>query len=137
MCLRAPPVSSCRASRHRLAYQPGARPPAGSPRGDVSGREQTCRRTVQRKHPGIRKGFHALEVRVRIDPDKAWRTIREASRSDASVSTKMSHVIDVCAAAFPHPDWKRLALLPFDKDVESLATWIPSVLRREPPTICI
>lgn len=74
---------------------------------------------------------------MRINPTKTWRAIERAARSRAPLPTKMSKVVDVCSAAFPHPDWERIAKLPFEQDVANLASWIPAVLEQNPPKIAL
>jgi hypothetical protein len=74
---------------------------------------------------------------MRINATKTWRAIERTARSRASIATKMSKVIDACSAALPHPDWERMAKLPFEQDVANLAPWIPTVLERNPPEIAL
>lgn len=45
----------------------------------------------------------------------------------------MHRIIDQCAAARPHPDWRRLRALPFSETASS-QQWIENVFLTEPPT---
>jgi hypothetical protein len=59
-----------------------------------------------------------------------WLTTEFAARRPLRES--MERIIDQCAAARAHPDWKKLRNLAYD-DVSKLARWLRKPFRLEPP----
>lgn len=57
-----------------------------------------------------------------------------AAEEAPELGAAMREVIDLCAAAQPHPDWARLRELDYAGDARRMRDWFDQALREEPPT---
>lgn len=78
-----------------------------------------------------------IGIDMRIDTNLVFSRIESLIRDTSSVSAKMSQVIDACEAGYPHHGWRVLRDLPYDDEAAGLRSWIPQVLREEPPPFLI
>jgi hypothetical protein len=74
---------------------------------------------------------------VQIDSRLVFARIESLVHEHRTVGAKMNEVIDACEAAFPNRGWRDLRELPYDSEVAHLRSWIPDVLRNEPPPFAI
>lgn len=73
---------------------------------------------------------------MRIDPKSVWTEVDLLAHAPGpDPNQAMARVIKVCAASFPHPDWKRMGELDYTRGVEELMHWLPMVFRSEPPQV--
>jgi len=61
-----------------------------------------------------------------------YAKIKELTVSDLPVSVRLGEVIQLCSSDVPHESWSELSNLDYDRDVNSLASWIPDVFKKEP-----
>ena len=68
-----------------------------------------------------------------FDMIKAFNTVNDL-RHAQGVQDAMNEIISICQSMRPHQDWRRLAALPFAREVEQKSGFMTHTLRGTPPT---
>src|SRR5690349_17323835 len=68
-----------------------------------------------------------------LDDIEITRLIRRVAHERKGVSAGVRWIIDRCAMLRPHPDWKKLRGLDYEKDLAGIRSWFERSLEREPP----
>lgn len=83
-------------------------------------------------HLGERAAYYQGRYQASHDNVYAlFERIEAVVRDSCSVSEGMVAVIDFCAEARPHEDWRLFRALDFDEDVRHLADWLQTLLGRD------
>jgi len=67
----------------------------------------------------------------------ALKRIRQLVRKPTAVRAGMLDLLRLCAKAVPSPVWSRFRKLDFERDQQSLSTWLRKLLKSEPPPTSI
>lgn len=69
---------------------------------------------------------------MEFDPEQAHGWVVDELRRKRPVAAAMADLVARCAAVRPHPDWAKLAALPYS-DLASMEAWIRRPFQEEPP----
>jgi hypothetical protein len=72
-----------------------------------------------------------------IDVDEFFAQLKRTVRRKPTFRSGMAAMLKWCAQRQPHPDWAKLARLPFAADAAAARTWLNGVIAKEPASFPI